>query len=465
MYRERAFDKPIRQDFSRINPLTGQLLKPSKMFERIKLVTDDRPDFTSVDPLMFEMETAATDLGPDGGQICCEKKVMSRKQIRSMIKQGLIDEKFNSLTDKDIGDAHTNGFEAREMRNFYPNLFNGKLNDGMDFEDDEYKFLVDWVWQDGNEEEPVKSFFSINGNLLSEQSWAGGPFIPYQIYKFKQARKSWIGLSLPDCMQDKLRMYTYVFNLTLRDAIRSGIISTGMPSEAITSKEELQRFIEGKPFKYDLVNDGVSPKDKFIQLKHGEISPGLLQTREWLSSEMMEDIGIALQERSGADMGSGVRSGKMLQTMGNQGGKVARMQTSLMLEAFTGMYNQFKYLVYALQSEPIDVLVTGSNRLTTIGNQALDALPGVFVYPAVSMAQLTTEMLNNVVPFAPLIQGIMNPLDFLGFIFEYGVSPELGRKFNQIIAKQNPQQLQQQQMMQQQASGSKPKQQVGNPGR
>ena len=393
MYRERAFDKPIRGNYTKINPLTGTLLKPQNLFERITIPTDDRPDFTSVDPLFFELENSATDLGPDGGQICCEKKIMSRKQLNSLIKQGRLDEKFLILKEDQIGGNHKNGYEAREMREFYNNLFNGKLNDGIDFEDDEYKFIVDWVWRDGNEEDPVTSFLSINGNLLSKTSWMGGPFIPYQIYKFMQGRKSWVGMTLPEAMQDKLRMYTYVLNLTLRDAIRSGIISTGMPSDAMTSKEELQRFIEGKPFKYDLVNDGVSPKDKFVQLKHGEISQGLIQTREWLSQEMMQDLGIGLQEVAGADMGSGIRSGKMIQSMNSQGGRVANMQTSLMLEAFTNMFNQLKYLIYTLQSEPIDVLITGTDQLTTIGNQSLDALPDVLVYPAVNMAQLTGEML------------------------------------------------------------------------
>src|SRR3990167_3803777 len=434
--------------------------------EERSIILVDRPQIDYIDPLFFSIPQGYSHIGRDGGSpLTMEKILMSRSELEMLEKAGDI-QGFGKLKVGEIGDEHGNEYESPEMKIYYDTLFNQKLNEGIEFEDPYYRFWVDIIMEATTPEKPITKTMMINGHIISQSAWTGGYDLPYTAHSYFPNKRSIYGYSVAFLLPDIYRQLNFTLRKEIAETQKSGNAITMIPDTSnITQNDMDKAFNQGGPLRYRRdPGDPIPPRDLFVHIPGGEVNEKLTRLREYLAQQGMEDLGIALAEVAGAEgqMPSALRSGKMFQGLASQGSRPAQMQNSLMGESLTDVYNQLKMLIFAFQDNPIEVLVNPrSNQTFTITPEDVEAFPQMLVYPNANLQQLSSDVLNTVVQMIRMLQGAVSMPDFLRFIFEFGVSPEVARRLDEVLAIPPP-------MQQLQPGGTAPvgnaPQQVGSPG-
>lgn len=443
-YKTQAIDTPRRPQL-KLDKKTNTLQLVPGRYERTTKILCDRPQIAGIDPLFFALPKGCNKVNGDmGSPFTFEKRLFYRWELVELENQGYIDG-FKDMRPSSIGSDHTNGSEPSEMRDFYDELFDTKMNEGLDDHDLMYRYFVDIIFESGTPTQPVYEHWIINGHVIRSATWTGGINKPYEVLNYIPTLSSWVGMSVPEIAQDHFREFNLMYKLSIQKARRSGNTMLMTPEEANVSQKEANKASNnGGIVKYSasqLAQLGFSPKDMLIPVELEGNSANLLDARTFIQSQAMEDVGVSPMENAGGVLEPNYRSASMIKGLGMTGSKPSKMVNSVFGSGLQRVYENFKYMMYTLQTEPIqDYINPVNSEIFTVSSDDLCRLPDVIFMPNANTDKLTPQMFTGVMQQLPVLQQIpgfdMNK--FVKFVFGLGFSTEIARQLEQIIPDQPP---------------------------
>lgn len=374
----------------------------------IKLI--DRPEIRYIDPLMFGMPPGAKTLDVDS-RMCNHKEVFTRGQLLALEKRGFLTESFSSLTKTEVGDLSSSSAEAPEMKMYYRELFSNELNEKLEWDDPEYKLVVDKLYVAASEDEDIMSYWFVNGQMIRSANWEGGHEIPYKIHTFTPVDTTWMGMGIAEIIQDYYREDNILTKSAVTIARKAGKVSLLIPrTENLTQADIGKLTSEGGVVQYDDAQDGVPYNQKVIQYNLGAPLESLIKPRDDVRQQAAQVASIAIPEIAGADLPSAMRSDKLMAGLGSQSGRPAQMKVSLMGESLGDAYEQIKTLIYRLQDEPVEIYLGDKQQpMVKISPDIMETLPDTQVVPNIYAKKLSSDMFQILVQMLPYIQAVSTP--------------------------------------------------------
>lgn len=433
-FKQSVFDV-TRQPTVMRDPNSGKL-RIERGGQRKAQVLVDRPEIEVIDPLFFALPKGTKYLNREGGAaMCFHLELLYNFELLDMQKRGYI-ENFKEMLKKDKPHFNNYMYESSEMIEYYDELFDEEMNTNLEHDDPYYRRWVTKIFEIPTDETPVHEIWECNGEILRKGIWKGGHEIPYEIHVSDPGTKTWIGKSTPEKSQDNFRMVNYLLRCALEAIGESSKARLLVPESADISQADLQRLANNEgPIKYnDAVSDGIGPKDKFLYLTAPNTGQGVFENIQFLMQQTMEDLGISISEMSGADLPSAYRSGKLANILESQSGKSGGMAVSLVGESMARMYNQFITMIYRLQTQPVDIILNPNKPvIQTINPEMFEQIPDMLAYPNIVTRELSEQTIQSVSNFLPFMQGAVNVPQFLKMLFQLGTSPEVARRFEEVL--------------------------------
>ena len=444
------------------DPVSGKLKITRRGNQRVQIITD-RPEIEVIDPLFFAMPKGCKYLNRDGGAaMCFHLELLYNYELLDMEKRGYI-ENFKEILRTDRPTYTDTDSGSSEMVEFYDELFDDEMNKNVEPDDPYYRRWVTKIFEIPTDEKPVHEIWETNGTIIRKGIWKGGHELPYEVHVSDPPLKTWIGRSTPEKSQDNFRMLNYLLRVGLEALGESGKARLLVPESAGLSQVDLQRLANNEgPIKYnDMVSDGIGPKDKFLYLTPPQSAAGIFEQAQFLMQQTMEDLGISISEMSGADLPSAYRSGRLANILESQSGKAGGLAVSLVGESMQRMYNQIMTMIFRLQNQPVDIILNPMKPvIQTIDVDMFEQIPDMIAYPNIVTRELSETTIQSLSNYLPFMQGSINIPAFLKMLFQLGTSPEVARRFEEVMQQPVPPQ----QMMQQGQGTKAPGRQEGNPG-
>lgn len=445
------------------DPLTNKLKITRKGNQRVQIITD-RPEIDVIDPLFFAMPKGCKYLNRQGGAaMCFHLELFYNYELLELEKRGYIENFSKELLNNDSPSYNSETYEPAEMIQFYDELFDDEMNKNIETDDPYYRRFVTKIFEIPTDEKPVHEIWEVGNHIIRKGIWKGGHEIPYEIHVSDPPLKTWIGRSTPEKSQDNFRMLNYLLRVGLEALGESGKARLLVPESAGLSQVDMQRLHNNEgPIKYnDIVSDGIGPKDKFLYLTPPQSSAGIFEQAQFLMQQTMEDLGISVSEMSGADLPSAYRSGKLANILESQSGKVGGLAVSLVGESMQRMYNQIMTMIFRLQNQPVDIILNPMKPVVqTIDVDMFEQIPDMIAYPNIVTRELSETTIQSLSNYLPFMQGSINIPAFLKMLFQLGTSPEVARRFEEVMQQPVPES----QMMMQQQGKKDPGRQAGSPG-
>lgn len=415
---------------------TGKL-EIIRNLEKKTQILVDRPEIEVIDPLFFALPRGSKYINrPGGAGLCFHLELFYNYELADMEKRGFI-KGFKEMVRKDQPSSNAYSYESVEMMQYYDELFDDQMNKNLPPDDPYYRRWVTKIFEKATPASPVMEVWETGGEFIRKGVWRGGHDLPYEIHVTDPGTTTWIGKSTLEKIQDNVRALNWIMRYGLEKVANSAKDRLLVPESADISQADLQRLANGEgPVKYnDVIQDGIGPKDKFLHLTNPDVSQSVFTQMDFLIQQSMEDLGISIAERAGGELPSAYRSGKLANVLESQGGQVGNVAVSLVAESLGRVYNQMMTMIYRLQTQPVDVILNPNKPvIQTIDASEFEHIPDMIAYPNVVTTQLSQETINSLSNFLPLIQGQLNGPEFIKMLLQMGASPEVARRFEEVMA-------------------------------
>lgn len=396
----------------------------------------DRPEIEVIDPLFFTLPRGCKYLNREGGAaMCFHLELFYNHELLALEKRGYI-KGFKEMLRKDMPTFNGYTHEAAEMIEYYDELFDEEMNRNLEPDDPYFRRWVTKIFEVPTDEKPPHEIWECNGEFIRMGIWRGGHTIPYEIHVSDPGTTTWIGRSAPEKAQDNFRMLNWIMRYGLERTANAAKDRLLVPESAGITNTDLQRLANAEgPITYnDVVQDGIGPKEKFLHLTSPDVSQSIFEQIQFLIQQSMEDQGVSLSEQPGADLPSAYRSGKLANILESQSGKVGGVAISLVGESLSRMYSQIMTMIYRLQTEPVDIVLNPMRPvIQTINPETFEHIPDMIAYPNVITRELTSEVIQTMSSYLPILQGSINGPAFVKMLLDLGMSPEVGRRFEEVM--------------------------------
>ena len=398
-------------------PVFDAITKTFKEPESTLSVTrkiSDRPYMQYVDPLFVGLPRGAKMLNQDANMLV-HKEVWYRHQLEELEFQGYIGKNaggksFRSLGKEQIGSMHTNYLEAPEVQMYFEELFDTKLNSTLGFTHPHYKLLVDKMFIGTYHKGKVVEIWSINGHIIRKAPWIGGDEIPYTQFNYVMADQSYFGMGVPEIIADYFREDNVLTRLGLVAARKEGNTIIFMPQDLI------QHLGQKNILKFSKTGGimGIRVKDKEIPLANQivpvNLSSGVTQNftaaRQELRQLAQQYLGISVLQSNTAEVPSALRSRGVVQAFASETGGPGKMRQSLFGTALSKVYEQLKWLVYFLETGPVEIPANPeASQFVTITRQDINYLPFCRVRPSSLVKPVKEATGSLLLQLMQLLQG------------------------------------------------------------
>lgn len=401
----------------------------------------NRPVFEYVDWLFCGMPPGTRMLNEDG-KTFIRKKFFYRAELEELEEQGYIGDKaggksFGSLKKDEIGDLHTNNLEPAEVKSYFQDMFDTRVNEILGFDHPHYKFCIDEVWQAANYKNKVTCMWSVNGHIIRKAEWEGGFRIPYEQHNLTIMDNSYVGMGIPEIDQDYFREDNVLMNISLDAARREG------SSLIFMNQELLKRYGEHEVKKFHKSGRivGLSPKDRDVALSQQivpvTLASGSLQALSQIKAELRQQArqysNINIVE-SGAGAPSSLRSEGVVQAFTAESSGPDKGRISLFAQSISNLYEQIKSLIYYLEPGPVEVSANSEGTdFFTVNRQDINKLSEGYIKPETQVQPVNAAMANVLTQLAQLAQPIAGPVDprkainygeLMDILFEKALNPE-----------------------------------------